>query len=333
MPNGTTAPTASRPRAKPPAGPRPAKLVQVNQNRMHVENITSTNKPSGTMSASSAAAPSTPDIDLLNELNMQLRDAILDSNLYEVNQLLEKGANVNIRDTDGISALMHASDEGLTDIVRNLLNKGANTNLQNNKGKTALMYASEQGYAYIIKLLLEKGANIDLQNNQLDTALMFASVTDHKDCVRTLLERGANIDLQNKHGSTALILASSIGNADIVKLLLDNDAHVYIQNEDGKTAYDIAVDEHHAGIADMLKGPTTSIMPKYRTHKDIAQDAFSQNPPTRPGEDNAYRLNNLYQKAPPKTSQLPKLNFYKTPTKLGTKRRNRNRRRSTRRRQ
>ena len=48
---------------------------------------------------------------------------------------------------------MIASHEGHTDIVKLLFEKGANTNLQNKAGQTALMIASEKGHTEVVELL------------------------------------------------------------------------------------------------------------------------------------------------------------------------------------
>ncbi len=58
--------------------------------------------------------------------------------------LLEKGANVNARDDDGLTALHLASGDGCLRIARLLLEKGANANARDNEGNTALYYASSE---------------------------------------------------------------------------------------------------------------------------------------------------------------------------------------------
>jgi ankyrin repeat protein len=274
------------------------------------------------------------------QLNEQLIYAVNNGNIDAVNLLLEKGADVNVNaifQYDVHTVLTIAVYNGRMEIVKALLEKGADVNaISRYHGNTALIKAANNGRMEIVKALLEKGADVNSINRSGETALLQAAQCKYgaTEIVKALLEKGADVNASSRHGYTALMRAAIHGCEDTVKVLLDNGAKVYLENNiSEKTAYDLAVDKNHKEIANMLKEPTTSIMPKYRTHKDITQDAFSQNPPTRPGEDNAYRLNNLNQNAPPKTSHLPNLSLYKTPKKVGTMRRNRNRRRSTRRRQ
>ena len=53
---------------------------------------------------------------------------------------------------------MVAADMGNLEAVKLLLEKGADINIRDNGGKTALMFASEKGRSEIIKLLKTHGA-------------------------------------------------------------------------------------------------------------------------------------------------------------------------------
>jgi len=72
--------------------------------------------------------------------------------------LLERGADVNARNNECVTALMAAAAEGHTDTVQALLEKGADVNAKNNDGKTALMRAKEKGHKEIVRMLKEVGA-------------------------------------------------------------------------------------------------------------------------------------------------------------------------------
>ena len=67
-----------------------------------------------------------------------------------VKMLLEKGADVNAKNTKGWTALMIASLRGQTEVVKNLLEKGADVNAKDEDGKSALKHAINNE---IIKLL------------------------------------------------------------------------------------------------------------------------------------------------------------------------------------
>ena len=76
--------------------------------------------------------------------------------------LLDKGALVNICNSDGSTLLHWAVDGGDENIVRMLLEKGASTNTQDCWGHTPLHIASSSGNSEIIRLLFDKGAKRSL---------------------------------------------------------------------------------------------------------------------------------------------------------------------------
>ena len=169
--------------------------------------------------------------------------------------LINSGVNVNCLariDCREWSPLMMASDKGHTDVVQLLLERGAQVDLQNNVGLTALIWASDKGHTDIVKLLLERGAQIDLQNNDEWTALMMASSCGQTEIVKLLLERGAQVDLQDNVGQTVLIEASDTGQTEIVKLLLERGAQIDLQDNFGLTALMWASDREQTEIVKLL---------------------------------------------------------------------------------
>jgi len=79
----------------------------------------------------------------------------------EVQNLIDKGVDVNAKGNDGKTALMHAVEQGNKEIVQALIVKGADVNAKGNDGKTALMHAVEQGNKEIVQALIAKGADVN----------------------------------------------------------------------------------------------------------------------------------------------------------------------------
>jgi len=61
----------------------------------------------------------------------------------------------------------------VTEIVKMLLDKGANPDIQDKWGNTALMWAAVKNNPETVQLLLDAGANPDIQDNDGWTALYF----------------------------------------------------------------------------------------------------------------------------------------------------------------
>ncbi|CAF1223825.1 unnamed protein product [Didymodactylos carnosus] len=79
--------------------------------------------------------------------------AIINQDEKIVKILLEKGANPDIQDKYGNSALMQASQFNNENIIKLLLNHKANIYIKNKTGQTAKDIAQEMGHTQIVKLL------------------------------------------------------------------------------------------------------------------------------------------------------------------------------------
>jgi len=130
--------------------------------------------------------------------------------------LLDKGADPNLQDTRGDTALYLATEQNSLEVVQLLLDKRANPNLQNKYGETALHIAVEEENAEIVKLLLEKGANVDLQDRDGHTALSLATIRDDSEMVQILLKAYVNAP-----GYTPLMMAiQNMSPEEMIRMLL-----------------------------------------------------------------------------------------------------------------
>lgn len=100
--------------------------------------------------------------------------------------LIKAGANVNIEDSrNGLTPLHFAVQNSKVDIVNYLIENGANINAKTSNGQTPLHLSVAGGFyksqnldkTDVVKLLLEKGATINEQDNNGDTALHLCSQT------------------------------------------------------------------------------------------------------------------------------------------------------------
>ena len=197
----------------------------------------------------------------LSDKNAKLFQAAQDGNFKDVQTAMAEGADINAisANTHDLTALMAASGNGHTEVVKLLLNKGADVNIKGSKASaTALLYASIGGHEEIIKLLLNKGADVNAQLTQKSggmNALMWASTAAHYETVKLLLDNGADINVKNIMGGTALMMAVSnvSKNAiDVVKLLLDRGADVNVKDIYGNTVMMKALESNNTKIAKLF---------------------------------------------------------------------------------
>ena len=126
------------------------------------------------------------------------------------------GADPNVRDTTGKTALVYAAARGFDDVVRRLLDAGVDVNAHAGNELTPLMWAAghDEGVGAaavdrVVDVLLTHGAALDATDNRGRTALMIAAALGDGSTVALLLQRGADRTLKDKDGKTALDLAAN----------------------------------------------------------------------------------------------------------------------------
>jgi len=149
---------------------------------------------------------------------------------------LENGADPNIRDRDGMTALYWGADLGHKSIVSLLLSHGADPKVKTKVGETALMAAARNGSVDIVRSLIDAGADVNARevpenpfgyNRKLGTgrtALIYAAQNNQGAVVKLLLKSGAYKQLTAYNGVSALAVAERNGNEKIVQVLEGNSA-------------------------------------------------------------------------------------------------------------
>lgn len=114
-----------------------------------------------------------------------------------------------------------ASKQGDAQIVDILLKAGADVNMKDCHGRTALLAAAESSYTTeAIQVLLNAGADVNVQDKKGQTALMkLATTYKGQPSIQLLLKAGADVALKDKEGKTALRLAEEKGYPENAKLL------------------------------------------------------------------------------------------------------------------
>ncbi|CAL2028897.1 unnamed protein product [Caenorhabditis brenneri] len=97
----------------------------------------------------------------------------------EVEELLLKGAEINTRTVDGLTALHQSVMDSKSEMVQFLCEKGADLNAQDNEGWTPLHMSAYCGNVSIVRYLCQHGADLCLVNNDNELAL---DLTDDEQC-------------------------------------------------------------------------------------------------------------------------------------------------------
>ena len=137
--------------------------------------------------ASGAVAQSRPDSEtFLEAIEEQRNNDVIDL-------VTRKGsAVINSRGYSGATPLTVAMRKRATLYVNYLLQNGADPNLADKNGETALMIAARVGFLEGIGAMIAATAAIDATNRQGETALIVAVQNRHVQAVKRLLEAGAS---------------------------------------------------------------------------------------------------------------------------------------------
>lgn len=125
--------------------------------------------------------------------------AVYRDDVAAVDLLLGSGARATEANRYGVAPLSLAAMNGSTAVVDRLLKAGADPNTSQPGGETALMTAARTGRVETIQLLLAHGARVDSRDAwKQQTALMWAAAANNAAAVRALIEAGADIGARSR---------------------------------------------------------------------------------------------------------------------------------------
>ena len=143
------------------------------------------------------------------------------------------------------------------EIAKILLDSGADPNIADSKGRTALHYAAEVQYGDNSKFDYSLGTRRDTENGaHADPATPPQQY--HDSIAALLIKKGADINAKDKYGNTPLITAAIYNNGAVLKMLLDAGADIHIKNNKGNTFSDY-VRQHESMNAIRSSGLTEYI--------------------------------------------------------------------------
>jgi len=225
------------------------------------------------------ADPNVPEESVYN-CSLALHLAAAGHSNELVNLLLNHGANINIVDTSGNTALHHAmysvpptrhnSAHSLFPstttihtssqrVVATLLCAGADVNISNSRGETALFLAVKLGWLEIVANMLSHGGNPNVPVEENKNILGCACEIQNVKLAEILLKAGADPN-QKADGTVSemitryvyyelpLCIAVKKGNCELATLLLNSGAEVNMLNSSEQSALYLALKKPFHGL-------------------------------------------------------------------------------------
>lgn len=126
-------------------------------------------------SGSFGASVSRPKMEeLLKESEKSIEDFIKEANIEKLRELLATidQTELNSLDESGLGLIHWSSDRGNVEVLKLILDtKHIDVDLRDSDGQTALFYSSSCGHKACVELLLERGANKKILDNDANSCL------------------------------------------------------------------------------------------------------------------------------------------------------------------
>jgi len=167
--------------------------------------------------------------------------------------LLDKGANVNVKNNMGEYPLHFAVSLKSSMIATTLISAGADVNAVSLDGITPLHIAAEKSDKNMIIYLVSRGARVNVKNKHMRTPLHVATINGNKGAVEALIENKIDIDAKDEMGETALHKSAKYGRPEIAEILIKNGAYINSINNKGQIPLRIAVLKNHSKVARVLR--------------------------------------------------------------------------------
>jgi ankyrin repeat protein len=238
----------------------------------------------------------------------------------KVRLLLERGASINEKTRDGVTALVTAARRGNLESVRTLLARGADP-----KAPELIRIAFATTNPALRSLLSDAGVKwrtpgdlgpipglglndptrmrefLDLGGSPSQTQLRItgkvnllalAAVAGELETASLLIQRGADPKSKNMHNWTALMISATSSRPDVVRFLIEKGADLHSRDDEGRTALDWALTQGETEVVRVLReagakpgvspGPAPTPREKPRSAREAVQQAMTVLEPIGP---------------------------------------------------
>jgi ankyrin repeat protein len=174
------------------------------------------------------------------EISFQTKNKKTDDNdNIDPDDPLDNIKDVNEKNGRGQTLTWLAAEKGQVNMVKRLIQKGADYEVKDKDGVSPFMVACIRGHVEIVEYFCEKVRNIDEKRRDGQTALSLAVENDQAEVIQLLADKGAKLDHKIK-GNNLLHQAAGVGALNSIKTLVLLGLLPNSKNLKGKTPLDVA---------------------------------------------------------------------------------------------
>jgi ankyrin repeat protein len=193
------------------------------------------------------------------------------SNFTLFNELVAKGARIDVSDNKGRTLLHSVATNGNISIAEELLKANLDINAPDEDGATPVLYAAANGNLQLFKLFEEKGADLEVKEKN-GSDLLFNAVTGENDTlVSYLISKGFYVNNTNEDNLTPLLYACYINNMAIVRILVNAGADLNILSNDNESPLLLAIWNKNSEMARFILDAGAELIFDY---KDLRRDVI-----------------------------------------------------------
>ncbi|KAL6590560.1 ankyrin [Neocallimastix sp. 'constans'] len=183
--------------------------------------------------------------------------------------LLEKGADPNVKDSNGYSPLMISIQKEFemgenipNSFVQILIEHGASINEKDANGNSLLALAVQKNCNRLVYYFLQNGCPMNEKDASGNYPLMVAisqnqyEIRGSLSLVQKLVEHGANINVKDRSGTPSLIIAYDYQKMDIFKYLVEHNVTInenFTENEINSIFFRIIIDKNINSLKYIIK--------------------------------------------------------------------------------
>jgi len=152
---------------------------------------------------------------------------------------------LDIQNFKGLTALHLAAERGSPEITEALLDRNADMSIRDSEGRLPLHYAALQGHIEVAELLIDAGGDVDAIDSKDRTPFLYACVSGHLDLAKCLVDiHGADPHVVTGTGNNALHAACRVGHFNLIRwLIVEKRVDLYWSNDEDVKPIDYVDDE------------------------------------------------------------------------------------------